>query len=128
MILLSVEEFKAGGLVDGVAYKVVSAYENGEPVSYEVLTFKGEVAELVKHITLGSFRSRFTLAEKVAIENAVKTDLEVKVISEDLSHSAFVDVDDLELQWGLAHYVQKGLLTNDRLSILLRDGTQDEAF
>ena len=86
------------------------------------------VIEAVKRITLGAFRSRFTLGEKVSIEDAAKIDTEVSVISADLNHSSFIDVDSLELQWGLALYVDKGLLTSDRLSILLADGTPSEAY
>lgn len=86
------------------------------------------VIAAIKHITLGAFRSRFTLGEKVSIEDAAKIDTAVSVISADLNYSAFIDVDSLELQWGLALYVDKGLLASERLVVLLADGTQAEAY
>ncbi len=102
--------------------------EMGSTYSDGIFTAPVVVIAAIKHITLGAFRSRFTLAEKVSIEDAAKIDTAVSVISADLNHSSFIDVDSLELQWGLALYVDKGLLTSDRLSILLADGTPSEAY
>jgi len=79
-------------------------------------------------ITVGSFSSRFTLAEKVALEQAAENDYEVRVILKDFDRSKFIDLTDLELQWGLALFVQKNLLTIERLNILIQDGTAHEAF
>ena len=109
-------------LVVGDSPKMGSTYLDG------VFTAPVIVIAAIKYITLGAFRSRFTLAEKVSIEDAAKIDTAVSVISADLNYSRFVDVDDMELQWGLALYVDKGLLTSDRLSILLADGTSSEAY
>lgn len=82
----------------------------------------------IKKITLGSFRSRLTLVEKVKIVDAAKVDSEVLVIESDLNNSSHIDLDSLELQWGIALLVQKGLIAQERLAIILKDGESHEAF
>jgi hypothetical protein len=105
-------------LVDALP-SLFSIYENG--------VFTAPIIEPILSITLGHFSSRFTLAEKVALENAAIADLEVKVILKDFDRSKNINLSDLELQWALALLIQKGLITKERLSVLLKDGTQAEA-
>jgi hypothetical protein len=105
-------------LVD-VLPELGSIYENG--------VFTAPIIEPIVSITLGHFSSRFTLAEKVALENAAIADLEVKVILKDFDRSKNMNLSDLELQWALGLFVQKGLITEKRLSVLLKNGTQAEA-
>lgn len=109
-------------LINGELPEINSTYEDG------VFTAPVKVVEKITRITVGAFRSRLTLAEKVAIDEAAKVDTQVKVISADLGYSRFIDVNNEELQWGLALYVQKGLLTQSRLAALLNDGTPSEAY
>lgn len=77
-------------------------------------------------ITIAAFRRRLTTAEKVAIMTS--TDPVVKVLDEDLKVSSFVDLDFSELQQGLDYLISQGILTAERKTALLQDGTPDEAL
>ena len=84
--------------------------------------------KVIKIISIGAFDSRFTLVEKVLLEDAAKDDSEVKVILKSFDRSKYINVDDVELQWGLALFVEKGLLAPEKLSIILRDGESHESI
>jgi len=121
---ISEKDFKNGvGLADGDVVNVVS--ENG---GKEQQTYFSLAIQAITKITLGSFRSRLKLAEKVAIVEAAKLDSETLVIEADLNNSSHIDLDSLDLQWGMSLLVQKGLITQERLSIILKDGESHEAF
>lgn len=80
--------------------------------------------ENIRVISVGSFRRRLTVAEKVAIE--VSTDPVVKVLQADLANSAYVELDLKELQEALAYLVSVEILAEARVPKLLRDGTEEE--
>jgi len=120
---VSRSDFKNGvGLVDGDVVNI------GIETSFEQQTYFKPVITRITKVTLGAFRSRLTLAEKVGIVDASMGDSEVLVIEADLNHSAYIDVDNVELQWGLALLANKGLLTQERLPDILKDGESHEAF
>lgn len=61
------------------------------------------------------FRSLFTLEEQVAIRNAQSEDMEVGIIYDNFLAATFIDIEDERVQQGLALYVDKGLITNERM-------------
>lgn len=83
-----------------------------------------QVTESIRVISVGSFRRRLTVGEKVAIE--VSTDPVVKVLQADLANSGYVELDLKELQDALAYLVSVEILEADRVPALLRDGTEAE--
>lgn len=83
-----------------------------------------ELKAPIRVISVGSFRRRLTIAEKVAIE--VSTDPVVKVIQADLANSEYVDLDLQELHEGLDYLVSIGILEATKIPTLLRDGTEAE--
>lgn len=96
-------------------------YENG------VFTPKApEVPTPIRIISIGSFRRRLTLAEKVAIK--ISTDPIVQVLSEDLLASSFVDLDFPQVIQGLQYLTTTDpvILTPERVTELLIDGTEEE--
>lgn len=78
----------------------------------------------IRVITVGAFRRRLTVAEKVAINTS--TDPVVHVLKEDLFSSDYVDLDFDQLQAGLDYLVSVEILTEERKAVLLADGTQEE--
>jgi hypothetical protein len=81
-------------------------------------------ADVVRVISKGAFRRRFTLAEKVEIK--VSTDPVVKVLEEDLLATSNVDLDFQPLIEGLDYLISVGILTAERKAELLQDGVQGE--
>ena len=79
----------------------------------------------IRRISVGAFRRRFTLAEKVAIEES--TDSTVKVFAEDLRVSSFVDLDHADTIAGVAHLTSLSLIAAGRDAVILADGTDEEA-
>ncbi|WP_416308530.1 hypothetical protein [Neptunicella sp. SCSIO 80796] len=79
----------------------------------------------IRHITVGSFRLRFTIAEKVAIETSA--DPVVKVLKDDLAASSYIDFENQALLDGLAYYESVGILAPGRIAELTADGTPEEA-
>lgn len=79
---------------------------------------------IIRKITIGAFRRRLTLEEKVAIKTSA--DPVVQVLNEDLLASSFVDLDFQPFIDGLAYLVSVGLLVEPRVAELLVDGSQDE--
>ena len=80
--------------------------------------------QVIRKISVGSFRRRLTLTEKVAIQ--VSEDPVVQVLQHDLLTSSFVDLDFPELLVGLNYLVSVGILEASRLPEILKDGTEDE--
>lgn len=80
--------------------------------------------ELIREITLAAFRTRFTFAEKIAIESS--TDAGIRVLEKDLAARSMIRLNLKQLKDGLNYYVSKGLLAAGRVSKLLQDGTTDE--
>jgi hypothetical protein len=83
-----------------------------------------QVIQPIRVISVGSFRRRLSLTEKVAIQ--VSGDPVVQVLNADLLASSFVDLDFPELIEGLNYLVSVGILEAERLPEVLKDGTQDE--
>ena len=83
-----------------------------------------EVPEEIRVITVGAFRRRLTVAEKVAIN--ISEDPVVLVLKEDLFSSDYVDLDFTQLQEGLAYLASVGILQSFRVAELLTNGTQKE--
>ena len=78
----------------------------------------------IRQISIMSFRKRFTLAEKVAIEESV--DSTVKVFSADLAAATFIDLDDADTIAGIAYLTSIALLAAGRDAVILADGTEIE--
>ena len=70
-------------------------------------------------ITKYAFRSKFTAAEKIAIETSAETDAAVRVIRDDLNSSQYVDLSLQSLKDGLQILVDKDLLTTTRRDAIL---------
>lgn len=83
-----------------------------------------QVTEVIRVITVGAFRRRLTVAEKVAINTS--EDPVVLVLKEDLFSSDYVDLDFTQLQEGLAYLASVGILQSFRVAELLTNGTQEE--
>lgn len=98
--------------------EIGSRYENG--------VFFAPVVEIeqIRIITLGAFRSRLTLEEKVAISSS--SDPVVVVLSDDLKSSSFIDLDCEQLKQGLDYLVSKSLLVDSRVAELLKNGVDIE--
>jgi hypothetical protein len=92
----------------------------------EEQAFKDSEADVVsiRKITIGAFRRRLTLGEKVAIE--ASGDPVVRALDKDLMSSSFVDLDLPALTQGLHYLVSAGIIKEDRIVDLLKDGTPDE--
>ena len=80
--------------------------------------------ETIRSITVGAFRRRLTIAEKVSINTS--EDPVVYVLKEDLFSSTGVDLDFPQLIAGLDYLVSIGILTPERKVALLADGTVEE--
>lgn len=78
----------------------------------------------IRKISVGSFRRRLTIQEKIAITSS--TEPLCKVLLDDLAASTFIDLDNPELEGGLSALVGLGLLSAERIPELLQDGTQAE--
>ena len=65
------------------------------------------------------FRRRFTFDERVAIDTAALTNPIVRTILEDMRSAGSVELNDPDLQQGLGGLVALGLLTQERMTVLL---------
>lgn len=80
-------------------------------------------------ITKLGFRNRFSFAEKIAIEEAAKTDSAVSVILKDLEAATYIDITRPDTILGMSVLVQKGLITEERKLIILSPPvTPEEQF
>lgn len=81
----------------------------------------------IRRISKVAFRNRFTLAEKVAIYTAAKTDPLVQIMIDDIAAvTTGVDLDFPSLVDGLGYLVQTGILTTERAAEMVADGLPEE--
>lgn len=94
---------------------------NGVNKGYRVLA-----PELIRQISVGSMRRRFTLAERVAIKTSV--DPMVQVLADDLAQSSFIDLNNPELVGGLNYLttMNDAILAPERPAQLLQNGEESE--
>lgn len=88
--------------------------------------FTAPEPEKIRIITVRAFRSRLTLAEKIAIKASQNP--AVQVLDDDLKTSTFIDLDFVELQQGIDYLISEELIAPERKAELLADGTPEEAF
>lgn len=103
----------------GDRYRIV--HPNG--TFTEAFMSKPEVLKIRK-ISVGSFRRRLHLQERVAIQASL--DPVVQVLQADLASSSFVDLDFKEVKDALNYLTMVGILADGRSSEILRDGEQHE--
>lgn len=80
----------------------------------------------IRKITIGSFRRRLTLNEKIAIKTS--SDPVVQVLDEDLKLSSYVDLDFQSLIDGLNYLETIDIITSERVTELLKDGESHESI
>lgn len=81
----------------------------------------------IRRISKVAFRNRFTLAEKVAIYTAAKTDPLVQIMMDDIAAvNTGVDLDFPSLTEGLGYLVQIGIITAERAAEMVDDGLPEE--
>ncbi|AWL11934.1 hypothetical protein HMF8227_01459 [Saliniradius amylolyticus] len=118
------------GEVDNPALVPVPEYDSAlvgqqyDPATGEFSPAPANEPEPIRVISIGSFRRRLSLTEKVAIEDSA--DSTVKVLEKDLMSSSFVDLDFPATVDGLAYLEQVGILATGRADELRADGTPDE--
>lgn len=80
-------------------------------------------------VTKLGFRNRFTFMEKVAIEEAAKTDPMIAVILKDQESASYIDITRKDTIDGMNLLVAKGLITDERKAIILSPPiTADEQY
>ena len=80
----------------------------------------GQIFEIPSRIlTPYEFRKKFTISEKIAIETAALTDMEVKTVQKDMDAAQEIDLNDADVIAGLEFLVMKELLTESRKSEIL---------
>lgn len=70
-------------------------------------------------LTKLEFRSRFSLSEKVGIEQARDTDPIVRVLMTDLELAEDINLEDGRIVEGLGYMVQQDLITTSRMQEIL---------
>lgn len=84
-------------------------------------------APAIRRISKVAFRNRFTLAEKVDIYTAAKTDPMVQIMMDDIAAvTTGVDLDFPSLVDGLGYLVSIGILTTERAAAMRADGLPSE--
>lgn len=81
-------------------------------------------AHEIRIITVGAFRRRLTLAEKVAITSSA--DPAIKVLMDDLALSEFVNLDFSHLIAGIDYMISTNLIKPERKAELLKNGAAHE--
>ena len=104
---------------------VVSVDEEGN-VNERIIELRYSVPVTDNRITKLAFRNRFTFAEKVALEDAAKTDTEVKVLLDDQASATYIDLSRADTAAGVDLLVSKGLLTQQRRDEILNAPINDE--
>ena len=69
--------------------------------------------------TVHQFRNKFTAAEKVALYNAANTDVNVKILLDDLMSARFVDVANQETIDGVNYLASQSIITTERAQEIL---------
>ena len=102
-------------------------------IIYQSDTHKVETAssatiapQAIRKITTRAFMQRFTLTERVALR--ASTDDTIIDIYEDLKLASYVDLDDSDVSSAIDYFVAQNLLTSNRKSEVLTDGTQLESI
>lgn len=88
-------------------------------VTYELELVDADWPLPKRLISQYKFRSRFTMAEKIAITETRKTDATLEVVMGDLDAAQMLDLDSADLLQGLQYLVQAGLLNADRITEIL---------
>ena len=70
------------------------------------------------------FRSRFTFAEKVAIQSS--TDPGIQVLEKDMMSAPMIDIENKQLNDGMDYYVSKQLLTQERRDKIMSVNIDDD--
>lgn len=84
-------------------------------------------APAIRRISKVAFRNRFTLAEKVDIYTAAKTDPLVQIMMDDIAAvTTGVDLDFPSLVEGFGYLVTSGILTTERAAAMRADGSPSE--
>lgn len=78
-------------------------------------------------ITKLAFRARFTLAEKIAIVGAKKTDPITEILMDDLVIASYIDLDRVDLQEGVYYLYTVDLITAGRAAEILSTENITEA-
>lgn len=82
----------------------------------------------IRVITHSAFLERFTQSERISIRKLSKTDDIVFDIYEGLKASPRVRLDFEQVETGLNYLVSVGIITNDKIPLLLMDGSEDERY
>jgi len=92
-------------------------------------------SEIISVITVGSMQSRFSIEEEEAILEG--TDTKAKVFHGRLMNSKCVDLNNVELQYGVSYIVNyldtlgvlyNGMSPSERINLLFKDGTPEEKY
>lgn len=102
--------------------------ETGEHTYLEYQTWlEGQPAKTgVRLITKRSFLQRFSQVERISVR--ASEDPIIQDIYEDLKIASNINLDLPEVSQGLTYMVSQGILDEDRLSLLLADGTPYEEY
>tara|TARA_R100001510_G_C7655854_1_gene215319 strand:+ start:1047 stop:1397 length:351 start_codon:yes stop_codon:yes gene_type:complete len=73
----------------------------------------------ITEYTVHQFRNKFTAAEKVALYNAANTDVNVKILLDDLMSASFVDVANQETIDGVNYLASQSIVTAERAQEIL---------
>lgn len=73
----------------------------------------------ITEYTVHQFRNKFTAAEKVTLYNAANTDINVKILLDDLMSARFVDVANQETIDGVNYLVSQSIVTAERAQEIL---------
>ena len=82
----------------------------------------------IRVITQSAFLERFTQSERISIRKLSKTDDIVFDIYEGLKLSPRVRLDFDQVETGLNYLVSVGIITNEKIPLLLMDGSEDERY
>lgn len=79
----------------------------------------GVAVRTARVITKLSFRNRFTFAEKVALQTALNSSVEVQALYNDFQAAESVDLSRTDTIQGLGFLAQAGLITLERMNEIL---------
>lgn len=89
-------------------------------MSYMIVDGPGAPVAPNSNISLYEFRTRFTLAEKVAIEEAAEIDVAVRVVMKDFDTATMIDLTSSHVLGNLMVLVDKMLITEERVEEILK--------
>ncbi len=91
-------------------------------VNYVIISGPGSIAPTERestNITQYEFRNRFTIEEKVAIEEAAVVNPLVRVVVKDFDSAAHIDLTSPSIQEGVGVFVDQSLITELRAKEIL---------